>query len=102
VHLYLTMQPSRFGPAQFAHGPVLRWSATGTASLELIIRRWVRGQGFVPAGALARSVRAGSGRIYLSRKASGRLLGPGRYNLGLTSAMLSVRCTPARLAFNVT
>jgi hypothetical protein len=102
VHLHVTMQPSRFGPAQFAHGPVLRWSATGTASLELIIRRWVRGRGYVRAGALARSVRAGSGRIDLARRALGRRLGPGRYNLGLTSATRSVRCAPARLAFTVT
>ena len=91
MDLYLTM-----------HHAVLRWRATGTASLELIIRRWVRGQGFVRATALARTVRAGTGRIHLSLRVSGPRLGPGRYNLGLTSATRSVRCSPARLTFTLT
>lgn len=102
VELNLTMQPSRFAFGQYAHDAVLQWSATGVASLELIIRRWVRGHGFVRAGTLPRSVRFGSGRIHLPRRVASRSLGPGRYSLGLTSATGSIRCTPGRLTFTVT
>ena len=78
---------------------MLNWSATGVASLKLIIRHRVAGHGFVRLGVLPRSVRAGSGRIHLPPGLAGRLIGPGTYSLGLSSP---ARCTPGRAVFTIT
>ena len=99
VDVNLTMPPSHFALAQFPRDAVLRWSATGVGSLKLVIRRWVRGDGFIRVGALPRSVRSGSGRIHLPGRLAGHRIYPGTYSLGLSSA---ARCTPGRFVFTIT
>jgi hypothetical protein len=99
VHVDLTMPRDRFAMAGFPHDAVLRWSATGAASLELVIRRWVGGAGFVRVGALPRSVRLGTGRMHLPGRVAGRRLGRGVYSI---SVIEGARCTPGRSGFTIT
>jgi hypothetical protein len=101
VRLSVTMQPSRFPIASFGRDGVLSWRATGATSLDLIIRRWVRGAGYTRMGALQRSVRSGAGRIRLPRRLAGRHFGRGRFSLGVTAGARPVRCAPGRFVFMV-
>jgi hypothetical protein len=102
VHLTVSMRPSRFPIGRFGRDGVLSWRASGATSVDLIIRRWVRGAGFVRMGALQRSVRSGSGRIRVPRRLPGRHLGRGTFSIGVASGAQRLRCAPGRLVFTVT
>ena len=96
------MRPSRFPIGQFHDDGVLHWSATGAVRLELTVRRWVPGKGFVRVAALPRAVPSGASRTRLPGKLAGRSVGPGTYSLGLSPGTRAMRCTThARLVFTV-
>ncbi|HJS93275.1 MAG TPA: hypothetical protein VJ741_03355 [Solirubrobacteraceae bacterium] len=98
VQVRLTMRSRHFTRGRFPRDAVLRWSATGAVRLNLVIRRWVRGHGFVRVGGLRRSVRRATGRIHLPARLGARTVGPGSYSVRLRSA---IRCSPGRLTFTV-
>ena len=102
VDLSVSMPASRFPVAEFWNEAVLRWSASGALSLQLVVRRWVRGKGFVRMAALPRSVPAGASRTHLPRRLAGRSVGPGTYSVGLSARARATRCAPARFVFTVT
>lgn len=102
VDVTVFMQPSLLPVASLPGAGVLRWTATGPAGIDLIIRRWVRSAGFVRMGVLRRSVHAGLGRIRLPHQLGGRAFGRGTYSVGLTSAVRPVRCARRHFAFTVT
>jgi hypothetical protein len=96
------MRPSRFPSARLSREAVLHWAATAPASLDLIIRRWVRDAGFVRLGTVRRFVGSGAGRINLLHELAGRRVGRGTYSIGLASGARPVRCTPGHVGFTVT
>ena len=101
VDLTLWMQPIRFPLAAFTRDGVLRWSATGAASVDLILQRRIPGADFVRMGVMQRFVRSGKGRIRLPHSLGRRHLGRGTYGVAVRSGAQQVRCAPARLVFTL-
>lgn len=102
VQMTLRMPAGRFLRTGLLSDGVFDWSATGIARLELIIRRWVRGRGFVSAGVLRRSVHRGAGVFHLPRRLGGHAFGPGTYSVQARARVGSARCTPGRFHFTIT
>ena len=95
------MQPIRFPLAAFTRDGVLRWSATGAASVDLILQRRIPGADFVRMVVMQRFVRSGKGRIRLPHSLGRRHLGRGTYGVAVRSGAQQVRCAPARLVFTL-
>jgi hypothetical protein len=102
VHLTVSMQTSRFPLAWLGRDGVFAWTATGATSLDLIVRRWVRGGGVLRIGALRSSVRSGQGRIRLPHLLASRRVGRGTFSVRVAAGLRPLRCAPGRLVFTIT
>ena len=97
----MTMRPNHFTTAASRRVSLLYWTATGHASLEMILERRVRGRRFVRVGTVRRTVDIGRGRISVWRRLGKYPIRPGTYGVRLKSGPTPVRCTPKRFLFTI-